>query len=85
MTLKNKKRKRGNYIMKKFYAIMEGTKKTKQSSFDKKSGKMEMKEVKSPVSQLFIAEGRTRIEALREAEDNAKKTGRKISYFGAFK
>lgn len=71
--------------MKKFYAIMEGTKKTKQSSFDKKSGKMEMKEVKVPVSQLFVAEGRTRIEALREVEDNAKKTGRKISYFGAFK
>ena len=44
-----------------------------------------MKEVKSPASQLFVAEGRTRIEALREAEDNAKKTGRKISYFGAFK
>lgn len=71
--------------MKKFYAIMEGTKKTNQSSFDKKSGKMEMKEVKVPVSQLFVAEGRTRIEALREVEDNAKKTGRKISYFGAFK
>lgn len=71
--------------MKKFYAIMEATKKVKQSSFDKKTGKTELKEVSIPVSQIFVAEGRTRIEALREVKENAKKTGRKISYFGAFK
>lgn len=71
--------------MKKFYAIMEAKKKVKQSSLDKKTGKTELKEVSIPVSQIFVAEGRTRIEALREVKENAKKTGRKISYFGAFK
>lgn len=71
--------------MKKFYAIMEATKKVKQSSFDKKTGKAEPKEVKVPVSQIFVSEGRTRIEALREVRENAKETGRKIVYFGAFK
>lgn len=71
--------------MKKFYAIMEAKKKVKQSYLDKKTGKTELKEVSIPVSQIFVAEGRTRIEALREVKENAKKTGRKISYFGAFK
>lgn len=68
----------------KFYAIMEGNKKSTRLVANKETGALEEKEYKSPASQLFVAEGRTRIEALIEAEENARKTGRKISYFGKF-
>lgn len=68
----------------KFYAIMEGNKKATRLVANKETGALEEQEYKTPVSQLFVAEGRTRIEALNEVEENARKTGRKISYFGKF-
>lgn len=68
----------------KFYAIMEGNKKATRLVTNKETGALEEQEHKIPVSQLFVAEGRTRIEALNEVEENARKTGRKISYFGKF-
>lgn len=68
----------------KFYAIMEGTRKATRLATNKETGALEEQEHKIPVSQLFVAEGRTRIEALNEVEENARKTGRKISYFGKF-
>lgn len=71
--------------MKKFYAIMEGTKKSTKTIFNKETGKSEEKVVKTPVSQIYVAEGRTRMEALNEVRYEAKKSGRKVSYFGAFK
>lgn len=63
---------------------MEGTKKATRLVTNKDTGILEEQEYKVPVSQLFVAQGRTRIEALNEARENARLTGRKISYFGKF-